>query len=233
MDVLAVHGFSACCAPSFRQGPQLLELAGFVASMLTPVPTGRAEIESFKRAGPLQRVEQGWSLGGPIEQFRRGAGRGDDAALRDEVEKIVEDGAFAEASSRRPCPTPGTRSTPAGGTRPLFARSSEMAEKLAYWQALNQALDAEWHGQSVFVLGEDVGRYSGSIVTEGLYTRYGEWRVRDTPISAQLHRAGCGRGQISLRPVVEIMTVNFALLHSTPSSTAARFRSCPAAAGVP
>jgi pyruvate dehydrogenase E1 component beta subunit len=90
-----------------------------------------------------------------------------------------------------------------------------MAEKLAYWQALNQALDAEMaRDESVFVLGEDVGLYGGSYrVTEGLYARYGEWRVRDTPISENSFTGlGVGAAMIGLRPVVEIMTVNFALL---------------------
>lgn len=90
-----------------------------------------------------------------------------------------------------------------------------MAETLAYWQALNRALDAEMAGDaSVFVLGEDVGLYGGSYrVTEGLYARYGEWRVRDTPISENSFAGlGVGAAMTGLRPVVEIMTLNFALL---------------------
>ncbi len=90
-----------------------------------------------------------------------------------------------------------------------------MGERLAYWQALNRALDAEMSGdESVFVIGEDVGRYGGSYrVTEGLYARYGDWRVRDTPISENSFAGlGVGAAMIGLRPVVEIMTVNFSLL---------------------
>jgi pyruvate dehydrogenase E1 component beta subunit len=90
-----------------------------------------------------------------------------------------------------------------------------MAEKLAYWQALNRAHDVEMAGDdSVFVLGEDVGLYGGSYrVTEGLYAKYGEWRVRDTPISENSFTGlGVGAAMIGLRPVVEIMTANFALL---------------------
>lgn len=90
-----------------------------------------------------------------------------------------------------------------------------MAERLAYWQALNRALDAEMADDgSVFVIGEDVGLYGGSYrVTEGLYAKYGEWRVRDTPISENSFAGlGVGAAMIGLRPVVEIMTVNFCLL---------------------
>lgn len=90
-----------------------------------------------------------------------------------------------------------------------------MAEKLSYWQALNRAHDVEMAGDdAVFVLGEDVGLYGGSYrVTEGLHAKYGEWRVRDTPISENSFTGlGVGAAMIGLRPVVEIMTVNFALL---------------------
>ena len=60
-----------------------------------------------------------------------------------------------------------------------------MSQELLYWQALNRAMDAEMEAdESVFTLGEDVGLYGGSYrVTEGLFAKYGEWRVRDTPIS--------------------------------------------------
>ena len=90
-----------------------------------------------------------------------------------------------------------------------------MAEQLLLWQALNRALDLEMaRDESVFTLGEDVGLYGGSYrVSEGLYAKYGEWRVRDTPISEGGFTGLCvGAALTGMRPVVEIMTVNFALL---------------------
>ncbi len=90
-----------------------------------------------------------------------------------------------------------------------------MVEEVYYWQALNRALDAELAAdEAVVVLGEDVGLYGGSYrVTEGLYAKYGEWRLRDTPISeGSFTGLGVGAALAGLRPVVEIMTVNFALL---------------------
>ncbi|HFD79058.1 MAG TPA: alpha-ketoacid dehydrogenase subunit beta [Gammaproteobacteria bacterium] len=90
-----------------------------------------------------------------------------------------------------------------------------MAGEVLYWQALNRALDAELAADdAVFVLGEDVGLYGGSYrVTEGLYARYGEWRLRDTPISeGGFTGLGVGAALVGMRPVVEIMTINFALL---------------------
>lgn len=87
--------------------------------------------------------------------------------------------------------------------------------ELLYWQALNRAMDAEMAAdETVFTLGEDVGLYGGTYrVTEGLMAKYGEWRVRDTPISENSFTGlGIGAALTGLRPVVEIMTVNFALL---------------------
>ncbi len=90
-----------------------------------------------------------------------------------------------------------------------------MTEEVFYWQAFNRALDAELAADdAVFVLGEDVGLYGGSYrVTEGLYAKYGEWRVRDTPISeGSFTGLGVGAALAGMRPVVEIMTINFSLL---------------------
>ena len=90
-----------------------------------------------------------------------------------------------------------------------------MGQEMLYWQALNRALDIEMEAdESVFTLGEDVGLYGGSYrVTEGLYAKYGEWRVRDTPISeGGFTGLGVGAALVGMRPVVEIMTINFALL---------------------
>ncbi len=90
-----------------------------------------------------------------------------------------------------------------------------MADEIFYWQALNRALDELMAvDEAIFILGEDVGLYGGSYrVTEGLYAKYGEWRVRDTPISeGSFTGLGVGAALMGMRPVVEIMTVNFALL---------------------
>lgn len=93
--------------------------------------------------------------------------------------------------------------------------TTQPAPELMVWQALNIALDrAMARDDAVFMLGEDVGLYGGSYrVTQGLYAKYGEWRVRDTPISENSFTGlGIGAALVGGRPVVEIMTVNFALL---------------------
>lgn len=90
-----------------------------------------------------------------------------------------------------------------------------MAEEIFYWQALNGALDeALAADESVFILGEDVGVFGGAYrVTETLYGKYGEWRVRDTPIAENSFVGlGAGAAMMGMRPVVELMTANFSLL---------------------
>jgi len=87
--------------------------------------------------------------------------------------------------------------------------------ELMTWQAMNIALDrAMAADEAVFMLGEDVGLFGGSYrVTQGLYAKYGEWRVRDTPISENSFTGlAVGAALAGARPVVEIMTVNFVLL---------------------
>src|SRR5215213_533624 len=82
-------------------------------------------------------------------------------------------------------------------------------------EALNQALAEEMRrDERVFLIGEDVGVFQGAFkVTEGLLDEFGEKRVRDTPISENtIVGTGVGAAMGGLRPVVEIMTVNFSLL---------------------
>ena len=82
-------------------------------------------------------------------------------------------------------------------------------------EALNQALAEEMRrDDDVFIMGEDVAVFQGAFkVTEGLLDEFGEKRVRDTPISENtIVGMGVGSAMAGLRPVVEIMTVNFSLL---------------------
>jgi len=66
----------------------------------------------------------------------------------------------------------------------------------------------------VFLMGEDVGRYGGTYaVSKGLLAEFGEARVRDTPLSESAFvGAGIGAALNGMRPIVEVMTVNFSLL---------------------
>jgi pyruvate/2-oxoglutarate/acetoin dehydrogenase E1 component len=82
-------------------------------------------------------------------------------------------------------------------------------------EALRDAMAEEMRrDESVFVMGEDVGVFQGAFkVTEGLLDEFGEKRVRDTPISENtIVGTGIGSAMAGLRPIVELMTVNFSLL---------------------
>lgn len=86
---------------------------------------------------------------------------------------------------------------------------------ITYREALNQALAEEMERDAdVFLMGEEVGMYNGAYkVSKGLLERFGELRVVDTPIT-ELGFAGLGVGaaMVGLRPVIEFMTHNFAML---------------------
>ena len=86
---------------------------------------------------------------------------------------------------------------------------------VTYREACRQALrDALLSDSKTFLMGEDIGRYGGCYaVTKGLIDEFGEERVRDTPLSESAYvGAGIGAALVGMRPIVEIMTVNFSLL---------------------
>ncbi len=86
---------------------------------------------------------------------------------------------------------------------------------MRYREALNEALREEMRAdESVFIMGEDIGVFQGAFkVTQGLLEEFGEKRVRDTPISENTFvGVGVGAAMAGLRPIVEIMTINFSLL---------------------
>jgi len=87
--------------------------------------------------------------------------------------------------------------------------------KISYREAVRQALhEALASDPRVFLMGEDVGRYGGSYaVSKGLFDEFGPERIRDTPLS-ELGFVGAGVGAAlgGMRPIVEVMTVNFSLL---------------------
>ncbi len=86
---------------------------------------------------------------------------------------------------------------------------------MRYREALGLALAEELRrDERVLVMGEDIAVFGGSFrVTAGLLEEFGERRIRDTPISENtIVGAGVGAAMTGLRPVVELMTINFSLL---------------------
>jgi pyruvate dehydrogenase E1 component beta subunit len=100
--------------------------------------------------------------------------------------------------------------------------------KITYREAVRQGLhDALASDPRVFLMGEDVGKYGGSYaVSKGFLDEFGPERIRDTPLS-ELAFVGAGIGAAlgGMRPIVEVMTVNFSLLALDPIvNTAALYR---------
>lgn len=86
---------------------------------------------------------------------------------------------------------------------------------LTYREALKQGLrEALQNDETVFLMGEDVGRYGGAFaVSKGLLQEFGADRIMDVPLSeAGFVGAGIGAAMAGLKPIVEVMTVNFSLL---------------------
>jgi pyruvate/2-oxoglutarate/acetoin dehydrogenase E1 component len=87
--------------------------------------------------------------------------------------------------------------------------------QLTYREAVREAIREALHkDERVFLMGEDVGRYGGCFaVSKGLLEEFGPQRIRDTPLSESAFvGAGIGAALGGMRPIVEIMTVNFGLL---------------------
>jgi pyruvate/2-oxoglutarate/acetoin dehydrogenase E1 component len=94
-------------------------------------------------------------------------------------------------------------------------QTSTGTKTMRYREALNEALREEMaRDENVMLMGEDIGVFNGAFkVTAGLLEEFGEKRVRDTPISENtIVGMGVGAAMNGLRPIVELMTVNFSLL---------------------
>jgi pyruvate/2-oxoglutarate/acetoin dehydrogenase E1 component len=95
------------------------------------------------------------------------------------------------------------------------AATATGVQRITYREAARQALrEALLRDDRVFLMGEDVGRYGGCYaVSKGLLAEFGPERIRDTPLSESTFvGAGIGAALGGMRPIVEVMTVNFSLL---------------------
>jgi pyruvate dehydrogenase E1 component beta subunit len=93
--------------------------------------------------------------------------------------------------------------------------TSAVATGTTYREAMREAIREALHrDERVFLMGEDVGRYGGCFaVSLGLLEEFGPERIRDAPLSESAFvGAGIGAAIAGMRPIVEIMTVNFSLL---------------------
>lgn len=170
----------------------------------------KSEVEEWRKKGPIHRfrdwlIETGLVHPSDVERLEQ--------EIAAEIEAAV---AFSEAATFEPLDGL-TRHVTAGERPPapaIVAPSAETVET-TYREAVKQGIvDALKRDDRVFLMGEDVGLYGGCYaVSKGLYGDFGPDRIRDTPLSESgFTGAGIGAAMAGMRPIVEVMTVNFSML---------------------
>lgn len=215
MDVVAVEAAARKATRTIRETgkPVFLECRTYrfrAHSMFdAQLYRDKAEVDAWRKRGPIVKF-QGWLL-------QNGLIHAEDVT---EIEaridaEIAEAVAFAEAGSWEPVDQLHVN-TLGPQPEPLDAPAlSGKTVEITYREAVREALrDAMARDERVFLMGEDVGAYGGCYaVSMGLMEEFGEDRIRDTPLSESgFTGAGIGAAAAGMRPIVELMTVNFSLL---------------------
>ena len=217
MDIVAVEAAARRAVAAIRETgkPYFLECRTYrfrAHSMFdAQLYRDKAEVEAWRAKDPIVRF-QAWA-------GQSGLAHPDDvdrihAAAMAEIEAAV---AFSEAGAWEPvedlekyvCAPERPAPPPAAPTA-----SGETVE-ISYRDAVREAIREALHkDERAFLMGEDVGRYGGCYaVSKGLLAEFGPERIRDTPLSESgFTGAGIGAAMAGLRPIVEVMTVNFSLL---------------------
>ncbi len=170
---------------------------------------------------PKDEVEQ-WRAKGPIVRFQKwledtGLIHPEQVAeIMVEVDAEIADAvAFAEAGTDEPIES--LTKHVVSGQRPSPPQPVAPGNMITttYREAIKGGIvDAMTRDDGVFLMGEDVGHYGGCYaVSKGLLEQFGADRIRDTPLSESgFTGAGIGAAIAGMRPIVELMTVNFSLL---------------------
>ncbi|MCL4352633.1 MAG: thiamine pyrophosphate-dependent enzyme, partial [Firmicutes bacterium] len=219
MDIEAVYEAAKTAVHQTRSGggPVLIEAKTY---------RWYGHSRSDPRAYRSREEEQKWRLRDPLKIYEsalmhRGVSRD---ALRDMQDNaqtamvVAQD--FALNQSANPAPADlmtGLYAPSADDLQPMDKPSVDVLKdascrQIPYWKAINEALQEEMDADaSVILMGEDIGVYGGAYgATRGLIDRFGVDRVRDTPISeAAIAGAAVGAAMNGLRPVIEIMYVDF------------------------
>ncbi|MBD1545638.1 pyruvate dehydrogenase (acetyl-transferring) E1 component subunit alpha [Roseibium aggregatum] len=183
----------------------------------------KQEVEEWRSKGPILRFQTWLEQTGMLHAA-------DLERIEADVEAEIEEAvAFSEAGTLEPVgdltryvtaperPEPPAVPEPSGETITTTYREAVKA-------AISEALKRD---DRVFLMGEDVGAYGGCYaVSMGLFNEFGPDRIRDTPLSESgFTGAGIGAAIAGMRPIVEVMTVNFSLLAIDQIlNTAATFR---------
>jgi 2-oxoisovalerate dehydrogenase E1 component len=214
-DVVAVEAAARRCVAAIREGegPRFLECRTYRTRAHSMFDTekyrDKAEVAEWRERAPITRFRS-WLLDNDL------AHQAEVDAIEEEVEaqlrnavaaceqaplEPVEDLERHVVAETRPAPP-----EPAPPTAPVDTTYRECCR-----QAIIEALVKD---KRVFMLGEDIGAYGGCYaVSMGLLKEFGPDRIRDTPLSESAFTgAGIGAALTGMRPIVEIMTVNFSLL---------------------
>jgi 2-oxoisovalerate dehydrogenase E1 component len=225
-DLVAVHEAVGAAVVRARagQGPSLVEAVTYRwggHSMRANLPDYRTKEEEAEwiLRDPIARVERRLAESGIAEMRLK--------ELREEVERELDEAVrFGMAS-----PEPTVETMEAAVYAPHVTTpepASRSGREITFVEALNEALHQEMaRDERVFLMGEDVGLIGGIFaVSRGLRERFGEERVRDTPISEPCFVGmGVGAAIAGLRPVVEIQIWDFiAMTMDQVVNQAAKFR---------
>jgi 2-oxoisovalerate dehydrogenase E1 component len=215
MDVVAVEAAARRAIAAMREAPHphFLECRTYrfrAHSMFdAELYRDKAEVREWRKRDPVARFRE-WLVSNNLLHEE------EIAALEAEVEQEVANAvAAAEQAPWEPVEELGRHVT--SGRRPEPPAPAPVGETVetTYREAVKAAItDAMIRDDRVFLMGEDVGAYGGTYaVTKGLLAEFGPERIRDTPLSeAAFTGAGIGAAMTGMRPIVEIMTVNFSLL---------------------
>ncbi|MHB0950789.1 MAG: pyruvate dehydrogenase (acetyl-transferring) E1 component subunit alpha [Allorhizobium sp.] len=183
----------------------------------------KAEVEVWKAKGPIVRFQTWLTDNGIIHENEVTA---IEEAIDQEIDEAV---AFAEAGTWEPVETLARHVyASVRPDAPAKVEPSSETIEISYRDAVKAAIvEALERDERTFLMGEDVGRYGGCYaVSKGLFDKFGPERIRDTPLSESgFTGAGIGAAVAGMRPIVELMTVNFSLLALDQIlNTAATFR---------
>lgn len=222
MDVLAVRGAVQKAVQRARKGkgPSLIEgktYRYFGHSHSDPrTYRTKEEEQHYKDRDPIKILNEAMKAVGMLreEEFEE--------LNKDVKSKLKKAMAYSEAS---PPTDPAELETDVFAPSVFTIRDVEAEAKLrekvkkdsgmreiSYAEAIQEALQEEMkRDENVFLMGEDVGLYGGAYgASRGLFDKFGEWRVIDTPISeATIGGAAVGAAMAGMRPVAEIMYVDF------------------------
>lgn len=175
----------------------------------------KEEVAAWREKGPIVRFQRWLEEAGMLHSDELQA---IEACIEQEIAQAVE---FSEAGTLEPVDhlTRYVTAEPSDPAMDEVSRNVDDAgadyREITYRDAVQTAIrDAMTRDERVFLMGEDVGAYGGCYaVSKGLMEEFGPERIRDTPLSESgFTGAGIGAAIAGMRPIVEIMTVNFSLL---------------------